>query len=181
MGATMAATKRHPCRDILRARRACPGCGVTMSRHALLYKHRGRGGPDATRRRRLEQLDKRIELRLGPAGGGAWAAGGGRPHRATGRSSAARGRGGAAAKSFGIALGEICARLAFPQKDHLRRNLAEFLARGGGWSLGPCAPSPPTPQVAVCRTYPRTKLCPVVRPSKPLSPVRAQPLLPHSC
>ena len=69
MGATMAATKRHPCRDILRARRACPGCGVTMSRHALLYKHRCRGGPDATRRRRLEQLDKRIELRLGPAGG----------------------------------------------------------------------------------------------------------------
>ena len=40
-----------------------------MSRHALLYKHRCRGGPDATRRRRLEQLDKRIELRLGPAGG----------------------------------------------------------------------------------------------------------------
>ena len=69
LGATMAATKRHPSRDILRARRACPGCGVTMTYHALTYKHRCRGGPDAKRRRRLEQLDERIERRLGPAGG----------------------------------------------------------------------------------------------------------------
>ena len=69
VGATMAATKRHPSRDILRARRACPGCGVTMTYHALTYKHRCRGGPDAKRRRRLEQLDARIERRLGPAGG----------------------------------------------------------------------------------------------------------------
>ena len=69
VGATMAATKRHPSRDILRARRACPGCGVSMTYHALCYKHRCRGGPDAKRRRRLEQLDERIERRLGPAGG----------------------------------------------------------------------------------------------------------------
>ena len=69
VGATMAATKRHPSRDILRARRACPGCGVTMTYHALCYKHRCRGGPDAKRRRRLEQLDERIERRLGLAGG----------------------------------------------------------------------------------------------------------------
>ena len=68
MGA-MAATKRHLSRDILRARRACPGCGVTMTYHALCYKHRCRGRPDAKRRRRLEQLDERIERRLGPAGG----------------------------------------------------------------------------------------------------------------
>ena len=70
VGATMAATKRHPSRDILRARRACPGCGVTMTYHALCNKHRSRGGPDAKRRRRLEQLDERIEQRLGPAEGG---------------------------------------------------------------------------------------------------------------
>ena len=69
MGATMAATKRHPSRDILRARRACPGCGVTMTYHALSYKHKCRGGQDAKRRRRLEQLDVRIERRLGLAGG----------------------------------------------------------------------------------------------------------------
>ena len=62
----MATTKRHPSRDILRARRACPGCGVSMTYHALCYKHRCRGGPDAKRRRRLEQLDVRIEKRLGP-------------------------------------------------------------------------------------------------------------------
>ena len=75
MGATMAATKRHPSRDILRARRACPGCGVTMTYHALTYKHRCRGGQEAKRKRRLEQLDERIERRLGPAGGelGQWA------------------------------------------------------------------------------------------------------------
>ena len=41
-----------------------------MTYHALCYKHRCRGGPDAKRRRRLEQLDVRIEKRLGPAGGG---------------------------------------------------------------------------------------------------------------
>ena len=40
-----------------------------MTYHALCYKHRCRGGPDAKRRRRLEQLDVRIEKRLGPAGG----------------------------------------------------------------------------------------------------------------
>ena len=40
-----------------------------MTYHALTYKHRCRGGPDAKRRRRLEQLDERIERRLGPAGG----------------------------------------------------------------------------------------------------------------
>ena len=66
INATMATTKRHPSRDILRARRACPGCGVSMTYHALCYKHRCRGGPDAKRRRRLEQLDVRIEKRLGP-------------------------------------------------------------------------------------------------------------------
>ena len=37
-----------------------------MTYHALCYKHRCRGGPDAKRRRRLEQLDVRIEKRLGP-------------------------------------------------------------------------------------------------------------------
>ena len=69
INATMATTKRHPSRDILRARRACPGCGVSMTYHALCYKHRCRGGPDAKRKKRLEQLDARIEKRLGPAGG----------------------------------------------------------------------------------------------------------------
>ena len=69
MAATTAAKKRHPSRDILRARRACPGCGITMTYHALTYKHRCRGGPEAKRRRRLQQLDMRIERRLGPAGG----------------------------------------------------------------------------------------------------------------
>ena len=69
MAATTAAKKRHPSRDILRARRACPGCGITMTYHALTYKHRCRGGPEAKRRRRLQQLDVRIERRLGPAGG----------------------------------------------------------------------------------------------------------------
>ena len=66
--ATVEAKKRHPSRDILRARRACPGCGITMSYHALSYKHRCRGGTDAKRRRRLEQLDVRIERRLGAGG-----------------------------------------------------------------------------------------------------------------
>ena len=65
----MSTTTRHPSRDILRVRRACPGCGVTMTYHALTYKHNCRGGPDAKRRRRLEQLDVRIERRLGLAGG----------------------------------------------------------------------------------------------------------------
>ena len=37
-----------------------------MTYHALCYKHQCRGGPDAKRRRRLEQLDVRIEKRLGP-------------------------------------------------------------------------------------------------------------------
>ena len=37
-----------------------------MSYHALCYKHRCRGGPDAKRKKRLEQLDVRIEKRLGP-------------------------------------------------------------------------------------------------------------------
>ena len=68
VGATMATTTRHPSRDILRVRRACPGCGITMSYHALSYKHRCRGGPDAKRRRRLEQLDVRMERRLGAGG-----------------------------------------------------------------------------------------------------------------
>ena len=67
-GANIEAKKRHPSRDILRARRACPGCGITMSYHALSYKHRCRGGPEAKRRRRLEQLDVRIERRLGAGG-----------------------------------------------------------------------------------------------------------------
>ena len=40
-----------------------------MTYHALTYKHRCRGGPEAKRRRRLEQLDVRIERRLGLAGG----------------------------------------------------------------------------------------------------------------
>ena len=62
----MATSKRHPSRDILRSRRACPGCGVSMTYHALCYKHRCRGGPDAKRKKRLEQLDVRIEKRLGP-------------------------------------------------------------------------------------------------------------------
>ena len=69
MAATTAAKKRHPSRDILRARRACPGCGIIMTYHALTYKNRCRGGPEAKRRRRLQQLDMRIERRLGPAGG----------------------------------------------------------------------------------------------------------------
>ena len=66
--ATMETKKCHPSREILRARRACPGCGITMSYHALSYKHRCRGGPEAKRRRRLEQLDMRIERRLGAGG-----------------------------------------------------------------------------------------------------------------
>ena len=69
VGATMAAKKRHPSRDILRARRACQGCGITMTYHALTYKHRCHGGPESKRRRRQEQLDARIERRLGSAGG----------------------------------------------------------------------------------------------------------------
>ena len=67
-GATVEDKKRHPSHDILRARRACPGCGITLTYHALVYKHRCRGGPDAKRRRRLEQLDVRIERRLGAGG-----------------------------------------------------------------------------------------------------------------
>ncbi len=66
--ATMETKKCHPSRDILQVRRACPGCGITMSYHALSYKHFCRGGPDAKRRRRLEQLDARIEQRLGAGG-----------------------------------------------------------------------------------------------------------------
>ena len=66
--ATMETKKRHLSREILRARRACPGCGITMSYHALSYKHRCKGSPDAKRRRRLEQLDARIEQRLGTGG-----------------------------------------------------------------------------------------------------------------
>ena len=37
-----------------------------MTYHALCYKHRCRGGPDAKRKKRLEQLDARIEKRLRP-------------------------------------------------------------------------------------------------------------------
>ena len=66
--ATMETKKRHPSREILRARRACPGCGITMSYHALSYKHECKGPPEAKRRRRLEQLDVRIEQRLGAGG-----------------------------------------------------------------------------------------------------------------
>ena len=66
VGATVAATKRHPSQDILRA---CPGCGITMTYHALTYKHKCRGGPEAERRRRMQQLDARIERRLWLAGG----------------------------------------------------------------------------------------------------------------
>ena len=65
--ATMETKKCHPSREILRVRRACPGCGISMSYHALSYKHRCKGSPDAKRRRRLQQLDVRIEQRL--AGG----------------------------------------------------------------------------------------------------------------
>ena len=65
MAATTEAKKPHPSRDILRARRACPGCGIEMTYHALTYKHRCRGGPEAKRRRRLEKLDARIERRWG--------------------------------------------------------------------------------------------------------------------
>ncbi len=39
-----------------------------MTYHALCYKHRCRGGPDAKRKRRLEELDARIEKRLRPGG-----------------------------------------------------------------------------------------------------------------
>ena len=39
-----------------------------MSYHALSYKHRCKGSPDAKRRRRLQQLDVRIEQRLGAGG-----------------------------------------------------------------------------------------------------------------
>ena len=66
--ATMETKKRHPSREILRARRACPGCGITMSYHALSYKHRCKGSPETKRTRRLEQLDVRIEQRLGAGG-----------------------------------------------------------------------------------------------------------------
>ena len=69
MAATTAAKRCHSSRDILRARRACPGCGITMTYHALTYKHKCHGGPEAKRRRRMEQLDARIERRLGLAGG----------------------------------------------------------------------------------------------------------------
>ncbi len=68
MEATMETKKRHLSREILRARRACPGCGITMSYHAVSYKHECTGPPDAKRRRRLEQLDARIEQRLGAGG-----------------------------------------------------------------------------------------------------------------
>ena len=66
--ANMETKKCHPSREILRVRRACPGCGITMSYHALSYKHECKGPPDAKRRRRLQQLDVRIEKRLGGGG-----------------------------------------------------------------------------------------------------------------
>ena len=66
--ATMETKKRHTSREILRVRRDCPGCGITMSYHALSYKHRCKGPPEAKRRRRLQQLDVRIEQRLGAGG-----------------------------------------------------------------------------------------------------------------
>jgi len=70
MAATTAAKKHHPSRDILRERRKCPGCEIEMTYHALTYKHRCRGGPEAKRRRRLEKLDARIERRWGLAAAG---------------------------------------------------------------------------------------------------------------
>jgi len=58
----------YPCRTILRERRVCPGCGLEMSYHALAYKHKCKQlptDPESKRRRRLEQLDARIQQRLG--------------------------------------------------------------------------------------------------------------------
>ncbi len=66
--ATMETKKCHPSREILRVRRDCPGCGINMSYHALSYKHRCKGSPEAKRKRRLQQLDVRIERRLGACG-----------------------------------------------------------------------------------------------------------------
>ena len=63
---------RYPCRSLLRERRLCPGCGLEMSYHALAYKHRCKqlpADPASKRRRRLEQLDARIQRRLGDAAG----------------------------------------------------------------------------------------------------------------
>ena len=68
MEATMETKKCHPSREILRVRRDCPGCGINMSYHALSYKHWCKGSPEAKRRRRLQQLDVRIEQRLGAGG-----------------------------------------------------------------------------------------------------------------
>ena len=65
MEATVGIKKCHPSREILRVRRECPGCGIYMSYHALSYKHRCKGSPEAKRKRRLQQLDVRIEQRLG--------------------------------------------------------------------------------------------------------------------
>ena len=65
MEATVGTKKCHPSREILRVRRECPGCGIYMSYHALSYKHKCKGSPDAKRKRRLQQLDVRIEQRLG--------------------------------------------------------------------------------------------------------------------
>ena len=65
MEATVGTKKCHPSREILRVRRDCPGCGISMSYHALSYKHRCKGSPEAKRKRRLQQLDVRIEQRLG--------------------------------------------------------------------------------------------------------------------
>ena len=65
MEATVGIKKCHPSREILRVRRECPGCGIYMSYHALSYKHKCKGSPEAKRKRRLQQLDVRIEQRLG--------------------------------------------------------------------------------------------------------------------
>ena len=75
--ANMATTKQtsspgsrrcYPCRNLLRERRQCPGCGLEMSYHALAYKHKCKqlpADPASKRRRRLDQLDARIQRRLG--------------------------------------------------------------------------------------------------------------------
>ena len=60
--------RRFPCRSLLRERRQCPGCGLEMSYHALAYKHKCKqlpADPASKRRRRLDQLDARIQRRLG--------------------------------------------------------------------------------------------------------------------
>eukprot|EP00973_Karenia_brevis_P040645 5623055-Karenia_brevis.AAC.1 len=58
----------YPCRNLLRERRLCPGCGLEMSYHALAYKHKCKqlpADPASKRRRRPDQLDARIQRRLG--------------------------------------------------------------------------------------------------------------------